>query len=185
MSRHGVIYKPGGAIAKPLEITLKMQRVKTVAPAVPDAPVIACPVMPNLTAIWSGPDGSPLYSEPGIPASNVDVAIQRVSTWCDSTASCLTDNSGAFLQMARMVNADVQAAGIAAPLVIDQSKCSWVATWNGGGGSPLISIAGSALSVAYSDGVGLGELIIDAEFDGTVVSTLTLNITGNVSGGCA
>jgi len=29
MSRYGVTYKPGGAIAKPLEMTLKMQHVKS------------------------------------------------------------------------------------------------------------------------------------------------------------
>jgi hypothetical protein len=42
MSRYGVTYKPGGAITKPLEMTVKMQRV---APA---APAAVIPVIPPL-----------------------------------------------------------------------------------------------------------------------------------------
>ncbi|MFH1493725.1 MAG: hypothetical protein ABIG70_02890 [Pseudomonadota bacterium] len=40
MSRHNVIYKPGGSIVKPLDIALKMQRV------IPVEEVAECPVCP-------------------------------------------------------------------------------------------------------------------------------------------
>jgi hypothetical protein len=42
MSRYGVTYKPGGAITKPLEMTIKMQRVS------PAAPAAVIPVIPPL-----------------------------------------------------------------------------------------------------------------------------------------
>lgn len=51
MSRHNVTYKPGGSIAKPLDLTLKMQRVtqEVVAPI-----AVAC--IPNPTGpFWFNP----------------------------------------------------------------------------------------------------------------------------------
>lgn len=180
MSRHNVTYKPGGAIGKPLEMTLKMQRVTPAAPSVPAIECPECPVvLSDLVAVWLGGDSTP------ISGSNIDVAVSSTSAWCESSMYCYTERTGSFLHVARMVNFDYATTGLAVPMNIDESACSWDLSWDGQfSPPPPIIMSGSTLAVGYEEGLGSGTLIITPGYNGVAMPVLTLIVAATISSGC-
>lgn len=183
MSRHNVTYKPGGAIGKPLEMTLKMQRVTPAALSVPSVPSVECPaVLSSLVAVWLGGDSAPIPVQP----VSIDVSVSSTAAWCDSLSYCYTERSGSFLHVARMVNSDYATAGLAIPIIIDESACSWGLSWDGEfSAPPPIIISGSTLAIGYEEGLMSGTLIITPEYNGVAMPILTLIVSATISGSCA
>jgi len=181
MSRHRVTYKPGGAIAKPLDLSLKMQRV---TPTTPPADCLECypcqEMLANLVAVWLGPDFAPIPENDG----SLTVAVSSTSTWCESTSSCYTERTGAFLLVARMVNDDYADAGLATPMNIDESACYWGVTWSVEGNAPLIIMSGSSLAIGYHEFIGSGTLTIEPKYDGSPLPTLTLTVAATIINNC-
>lgn len=117
MSRHNVAYKPGGSIAKPLEMSLKMQRVIPVAEVAECPACQACPETPPLVGVWRDPitawGGTPMDL---LPDTHLDV-------------SSITDQVFRFITAAEIVNEDWVLTGVAAsPLLIDVSALWWDVT---------------------------------------------------------
>lgn len=188
MSRTSVTYKPGGAVAKPLEMTLKMQRVTPVA-KVQDCPVSqpasGCET-PPLVAAWVDSFGNPLTDEVGL-MKDVFEFVEQISEWCESLAACVITSmsGGRFMHVARLVNADFVSAGLSTPLFIDESLCSWDTAWDGDGYPTLITASGSSFAVAYDGNMGSGVLTITPYYDGAELPVLTLEVTANIYNNCA
>lgn len=136
-------------------------------------------------AVWVDSLGNPLIDGSSLLVSDLSIFTERIEGWCESIGSCvITAISGSFLHMARLVNADVVSAGLAAPLFIDESLCGWQTNWDGAGDQPYICVSGASIAVAYNEYMSSGVLTITPEFNGTSLPVLTLTVTSNNYNGC-
>lgn len=188
MSRHHVTYKPGGAIGKGLDLTLKMQKkpVEVLAEAVDQG---GCE-SPPLLAIWVDTSGNPIFPV----KSDQNVQLIKEFVYCDAvgTQFCIDSLAQSFVAVARMVSEDfissTQSGIEPPPLWIDESLCSW--SWSWAGASHLVIVSGSSIVVTfgYHDG-GLyydssGVLTITPFYDNVALPPIVLNVKEEISSSC-
>lgn len=187
MSRHNVTYKPGGAIGKPLEMTLKMQKKPVEIEAA--APPAECK-SPALLAIWVDSSGNPIWPV----TSGQNGQLLKSFFYCDAvgTPYCIDSLTQSFVAVARMVSEDFISSaqsGIAPPpLWIDESLCSWSWSWTGATHSVITCGSSIVVTFGYQDG-GLyydtsGVMTITPLYDNVALPPLVLTVLEDVSSGC-
>lgn len=160
MSRHNVTYKPGGAIAKPLDLTLKMQRVT------PETECQACSV--NAVAEWFIEDG---FDPKQLADYNLSIPVGH---W-DSADRTQYYTAGEFDLIFDSFIYHARVSGETCGLDI-----TWAVTWQWSGGSPLDTVppyvfhAGNHAVVKNCD---MGMYVPGASGD-TLLLTMTPSVAG-------